>query len=304
MNFFVGVDGGRTRSTVTVTDAQGVELARVTGPAAVPRTAEPLTGSDALVRSITSAMRMAGLAPPATSLCCALAGAGAQLVRETISARLTAAGLASHAVVVTDAEAALQDAFGDGPGLILISGTGSVAWGRGSGGQTARAGGWGRMVGDEGSGFAIGIAALRAVMQAHDRRSPPTMLTERILTAISAKEAPMLVDWSERASKADIAGFAPLVLDAAEHGDAHAVEIVDDAAAALARHVHVLIERLGPWDAAPRLSFGGGLLTRASTLKTAVIRAIGRDDEVVVNQAPLDPARGAGAIARAAVRPA
>jgi glucosamine kinase len=160
------------------------------------------------------------------------------------------------------------------------------------------------MVGDEGSGFAIGIAALRSVMQAHDRRSPPTVLTERILTAVAGGEAPMLVDWSERASKADIAGFAPFVLEAAEQGDALAVAIVDDAASALALHVHVLIERLGPWEATPRLSFGGGLLTRASTLRTAVIGAIGRDDEVVVNQAQLDPARGAGAIARATVRPA
>lgn len=302
MNFFIGVDGGRTRSTVTVTDAQGVELARVTGPAAVPRTAEPLTGSDALVRSITSAMRMAGLAPPASSLCCALAGAGALHVRESIAGRLMAAGLATHAVVVTDAEAALQDAFGNGPGLILISGTGSIAWGRAADGRTARAGGWGRMVGDEGSGFAIGIAALRAVMQAHDNRISATVLTERILDAVGSREAPALVDWSERASKADIAGFAPLVLVAAEEGDGCAAAITDGAAQDLARHVRVLVHGLGPWESTPRLAFGGGLLTRASTLRSAVVRAIERDEAVIVNEAPLDPARGAGAIARTAVR--
>src|SRR5690606_25737159 len=154
---YVGLDGGGTRTTVLVTDAAGAELARVEGEAGIVDAREPAARATVLRELVLRALERAGAAPPAAALCCALAGAGREPGRRALRAALEPLGIARAIRIVGDGEAAFHDAFGAGPGILLIAGTGSIAWGRAADGRTARAGGWGQALGDEGSGYALGL---------------------------------------------------------------------------------------------------------------------------------------------------
>jgi glucosamine kinase len=189
----------------------------------------------------------------------------------------------------------MDDAFGDGPGVLLIAGTGSVAFGRSPAGAFGRCGGWGPVIGDEGSGAWLGRRALSAVAAAADGREPPTALTGAILTAAQVNETSELIVWAAQASQADLATLAPAVLSVADAGDVRAGALVSLAAEELVLHVRTLARQLFVDErAAVPVAFMGGLIARGTPLrkrldqrlKTAVPGA-------QVRQEPVDPARGA-----------
>jgi glucosamine kinase len=197
VSLVVGVDGGATQARALVTDLEGRTRGRATAGAALGRPSEPVAVVPGLLALTRSAVEDAGAELPVAALCCALAGVGRERERDLVERALAGAGVAQRVRVVTDAEAALHDAFRDGPGIVLIAGTGSVAWGRGPDGRVARAGGWGALLGDEGSGYALGLGALRAVLRAHDGRARPTTLTGAVLRETGLNEAAELVRWAE-----------------------------------------------------------------------------------------------------------
>src|SRR5262249_15227764 len=203
--------------------------------------------------------------------------------------------LASEIVMQSDFSIALDDAFGDGPGVLLISGTGSVAFGRGPTGLTARCGGWGPTFGDEGSGAWIGRRALSVVAAASDGREPETALTGAILTAAQVDEPSELVTWASLATPAMLATLAPVVMSVADAGDLRANSIVSLAVEELSLHIRALARKLFVDErAALPVALSGGMLQRGSTLrrrlehrlKSAVPGAQGNAEEVI-------PVRGA-----------
>ena len=298
---YLGLDGGGTNTTVVATDAAGHELARVRGGAGIVNPADPGARAGTLADIARRALDAAGARPPAAALCCALAGAGREAERRAIRDALARLEVAREIHVVGDIEAAFHDAFAAGPGLLVIAGTGSIAWGRGEDGRTARAGGWGHLLGDEGSGYALGLAALRAVVRAHDGRAPATALREHVLDRARVHAPEDLIAWAAAAAKADIAAFAPVVGEAAAAGDAVARALVEQAARDLADHVHALHTRLGPWRGVADVAFAGGLLGRGGPLRepaAAAIRALGLP--LRIREGAVDAARGAAALARAA----
>lgn len=296
---FLGVEGGGTRATALAVTIDGTPLARRTGAPGLVLSTEPLARLPALETLIRDVIAEAGGRPPVASLCCALAGVGRAAVRHAVERALERTGLARAVKLVTDAEAALFDAFEEGPGLLLIAGTGSVAWGRGADGGIARAGGWGVHLGDEGSGYAIGLAGLRAVAHAADGRAGATALTPAILEHAATSDPLELIGWADRASKAEVGALAPVVLAAAE-GDATARAIVDQAAADLAAHVEALVSRLSPWAVSPRVALAGGLLAPGRTYRATVEAAIRvQVPECVTLPVAVDGARGAASLARA-----
>lgn len=298
---YVGLDGGGTRTTVLVTDAAGAELARVEGEAGIVDAREPAARATVLRELVLRALERAGAAPPAAALCCALAGAGREPERRALRAALEPLGIARAIRIVGDGEAAFHDAFGAGPGILLIAGTGSIAWGRAADGRTARAGGWGQALGDEGSGYALGLAGLRAVARAHDGRGPDTALTEALLAATGVGAPEELIGWVARADKAAVAALAPRVAAAAAAGDAVAAAIVRQAAGELAAHVAALHERLGPWPGTVSVAFSGGLLAPGGPLRAVVAAEVCRlGAGLRLREERVDAARGAAALARAA----
>ena len=201
----------------------------------------------------------------------------------------------TRSIVHADATIALEDAFGDGPGILLIAGTGSVAFGRGPTGTFGRCGGWGPMCGDEGGGAWIGRRALSVVTAAADGREPETALTGAVLTAAEVSAVDDLIGWAASAGPAELASLAPAVLLCAESGDLRANAVVSFAAEELVLHVRTLARRLFADErAACPVAFAGGLLDRRSPLRARVEHRLkSAVPGAVIEPRDVVPARGA-----------
>jgi len=297
MSIFMGVDGGGTRSTLLAIDELGTPLARVEGGPALLDPTRPADRAATLGDLAAAALARIGADSPADVLCCALAGARGPVERAALAAALDSRGVARHIHIITDAEAAMHDAFGGGAGILVIAGTGSVVWGTGEGGRQLRVGGWGHLLGDEGSGYALGLAALRELARTVDGRSDARILTELLLPAMGIEGTDKLVRWTAGASKRDVAALAPLVLQA---DDVAARRIVTESAMQLAQQIWTATQRLAPWREGVPLGLSGGLIAPGRPFRAHLLAAL---TDYPASYRPLpgvvDGARGAALVARA-----
>lgn len=148
--------------------------------------------------------------------------------------------------IVSDARSALAGATGCKPGVVIISGTGSIAYGENASGEKARAGGWGWRLGDEGSGYTIGNNALIAALRAYDRSGPETILTDMILNYLGLSQAEDVIDWTYDPMREPrhFAALVPLVKEAENKGDLVATRIMSEAGAQLGSVAQAVIRRL------------------------------------------------------------
>jgi glucosamine kinase len=299
----VGVDGGGSKTHVLVADGRGKELATLTGAASALRPGEVLHSAEIIGALVRDALTLAEHEDRPSALTVGVAGAGREKERRALVRALEGENLAEDVSVVTDAEIALEDAFGDGPGILLISGTGSVAFGRGPTGTLVRCGGWGPDCGDEGSGAWIGRKALSVVTSSHDGREPETRLVGALLTALELEEVEDLIAWAAAATPKDLAALAVPVATLAGERDLRANSICTIAAEELVLHVRTLARQLFVDErAAVPVAVAGGMLQRGSflrrlvehRLKTAVPGSHLHGEDVV-------PARGAVKLARKAL---
>jgi glucosamine kinase len=302
-DWFIGIDGGGTQTRAVALDEDGAELARVQGPAAIADSRHPEAAAVPISQIAWSAAHAAGRELPCTALWAAIAGVGRESVRGPVEKAVQGMGLAHRSGVGTDVEAAFHDAFRKGPGILVISGTGSVACGRNESGKEARVGGWGSLLGDEGSGYAIGLEALRRVARGAEGRGPETGMEKAILTHLGLESPEALVSWTGEAKKADIAALVPLVVDASKDGDGAAVEILVKAVEELGGHVLALLANLGPWSTPPKVALSGGLLGPKGPLRKSMEVTIAAQRLTMVDRDP-DPALGAATLARGLTQPA
>lgn len=300
MTFAIGVDGGGTHARAVILDERGREVGRAEAPGALVSLRAPEAAAEAVAQAVRAAAEAGGVELPGGVLWAGLAGAGHEASRLGVERVLSAAGLARRVHVGTDVEAAFHAAFPEGPGLMLIAGTGSIAWGRGPSGEMCRIGGWGQQLGDEGSGYAIGLKALRAIARAEDGRIAPTTLTDEILRALRLDASVELIPWVASASKAQVAALVPIVARCAEGGDRAAREILDDAMAHLEAHVSALLHRTGPWASRPGLLLSGGVIAPGGSMHSAFVERLARLP-VDVRRDEVDAAIGAAMLARAEV---
>jgi len=271
---FIGIDGGGTRTVAVVIDRSGAELGRVEGGPSLVRRGDPTAGVSLLANLAERALTTAGKAPPARAICFALAGAGREADRIEIAAALQREALTERIRVVTDADAALYDAFENGPGILLIAGTGSIALAQSEREGTTRVGGWGALLGDEGSGYAIGLSALQAAIRAYDLRGPETRLLHALLDELELEGAPDLVDWTARAGKDEIAALSRLVSELANSGDQVADQILTLAVEALIEHIESALCNGSPWSEPPALGLSGGLLEPDGLLRERLLERL------------------------------
>src|SRR5919204_813602 len=292
----VGVDGGGTKTRALLTDEHGERIAEAVGggsavrPQEIERSAGVIAG---VVRDVLEIGERDQVRPRV--LCVGVAGVGREPERQELWDALIAQQLAEEVVVQTDLAIALDDAFGDGPGVLLIAGTGSSAYGRGPTGASARCGGWGPVIGDEGGGAWIGRRALSVVAAASDGREPETALAGAVLTALELSDASELIRWAASANAGMLATLSPIVMRVAEDGDLRANAIVSMAVEELVLHVRALARQLFTDErAAVPVALSGGLLKKGAPfrkrvehrLKTAVPGA-------QVYTGEIDAARGA-----------
>ena len=298
----IGVDGGGSKTRAVLANDRGTQLAEVTGagsavhPLDVQRSAGIIAG---VVRDVLREGKE--LDGTAKVLCVGVAGVGREPERNALRDALMTEHLADDVLVEPDFAVALDDAFGDGTGVLLVSGTGSAAFGRGPTGATARAGGWGVAIGDEGSGAWIGRRALSVVAAAADGREPETALTGAVLTSLGLQDTTQLIPWAASATPAMLATLAPVVLTVAAGGDQRANSIVSLAVEELALHVRALARRLFTDErASVPLALSGGLLTMGSPLRKRLEHRLkSAVPGAHVYTSDIDPARGA---VRAALR--
>ncbi|HXE56786.1 MAG TPA: BadF/BadG/BcrA/BcrD ATPase family protein, partial [Gemmatimonadales bacterium] len=269
----VGADVGGTKTAVAVAE-DGRLLASVVGRGAALKPGRALLAASLVAEVVRQALAEAGRSV-ADVLVVGAAGAGRAADRDELYAALRAERLAERVVVTTDVEIALAAAFGDGPGIVVTAGTGSIAIGRTADGGLRRVGGYGWQMGDEGSGYAIGRAALQAVSRAHDGRGPDTRLSDRLFAPARVGDFDGLVRWAASASPSEVAALAPAVLEAATE-DPVARRIAGDAAAELALLARSLLAHFGPSPAVP-LALGGSLLAPGRPLRRLVEEAL-RDE--------------------------
>ncbi len=292
----VGVDAGGSKTRVVVATSTGDTLAEVVGPAAAMSPGNAEHSATVIAGVVASALASAeqGDRVP-RSLYAGVAGTGRETEQLALQDALTRRELADEVVVETDAEIALADAFGEGAGIILIAGTGSIAFGRSPAGLIARCGGWGIAFGDEGSGAWIGRRALSVVAAAHDGREPETALTGAILTAAQVNEPEQLIPWAIAADKESLAALAPSVIAMAMQDDVRANSVIDMAVEELVLHIRALGKRLFVDDrAAFDVAFTGGLLGRGSLLRKRLERRLKTAvPGANVKAVEIDAARGA-----------
>jgi len=304
----VGIDGGGSKTRAIVADERGSQVVSVEAGGSAVRAGQVEHSAEviaALVRDALAAADMSHVFPKV--VCAGVAGVGRDAERQALWQALASRDLAEEIVVHADATVALDDAFGDGPGVLLIAGTGSVAFGRSPAGTFGRCGGWGPVIGDEGSGAWIGRRALAIVAASVDGREPETALTGAILTAAQVDEPPGLIGWAATATPNMLAELAPAVLSVAASGDLRANSLVSLAVEELTLHVRALARQLFVDErAAIPVALAGGLFDRRSLLrkrfehrlKSAVPGAQVSAEDVV-------PARGAvrGALRYLGVEP-
>jgi N-acetylglucosamine kinase-like BadF-type ATPase len=259
--YYLGVDGGQSGTTAIIAD----ELGRVlgmgrAGPCNHVATADGKSKFiDAIYGSLNAAGAEAGLdwfRVRFASACLGFSGGPADkdaILREIIATeRMT---------VTHDALIALSGATAGQPGLIAIAGTGSIAFGRNASGKTARAGGWGYLFGDEGSGFYITRQSLRAALRSEEGWGPATSLRSVLLEATSATDVDQLLHrlYTPEFPRPRIAALSKLVDEAAENGDETARKILTEAAQQLATLAAAVRGQLFHPGEAACVSYVGGV---------------------------------------------
>jgi N-acetylglucosamine kinase-like BadF-type ATPase len=299
MRYSLGFDGGGTKTECVVLDATGKIIGEGRGGPSNPLRCEFDEAFRSLSEAAAEALKTAGLQTNnMTSVCAGLAGAGRRNVVRPVLDFLAQEFPQAVAQVITDYEIALEAAVGAGPGVVLISGTGSVAYGRNAAGLTARAGGYGPWLGDEGSAFEIGRRAVAAVARTRDQAGPATLLTQTIPAALGCP------DWDEltqRISKNPDEIFPALfsvVAKAAEAEDSAAKEILFTSAIGLGSLAMIVVRRLGMKDQEFSLVKCGGVFGHSRTLDALLDSVVASGAlRAKVSKLKSSPAVGAARIA-------
>ena len=301
--YVFGIDAGGTKTICLLADERGHILAESRGGGANLQAAGELEVEKVLHQVMEEALGERDIRPAA--ICLGIAGVDRDDDAEAVRGIMKRIGFKARALVVNDALIALVAGAGDRPGVVVVSGTGSIAYGRDARGRAARAGGWGYLLGDEGGGFWIGRAALTAVVRQFDGRGPRTVLTEMILAQMGLNSPPQLIHaiYVRGLHRYAIASIAPVVQQASDGGDAVAAEIIDRAAAELAAAAASVILRLDMrGDSFPTVLAGGifrGLPSLIGKVAGRIAEIAPRSD---VRQLTAEPALGAVTLALAAAR--
>ena len=295
-SFYLGIDGGGTKTSCVVGDETRV-LGTATSSGCNPVRHGMHSGSLAVQTAILEACANAKVSPQAIHrTCIGVAGISAPNVAIMLEEAI-AAVVSGDVLVVGDHRIALAAAFGDGPGVVVIAGTGSIAWGRDAQRREVRAGGYGYAVSDEGSGQWIGRTAISHVLRAIDRGDVPYL--HRLILDAWSIDADTLISRANAVPPPDFAALSPLVIQAANAGDSVAVEVLRRAGAELAELASAVIVRLWARNQPIPVAMVGGVFRNSNIVRTCFATLLRNlYPFATVLDTDVDPMLGALALAR------
>jgi glucosamine kinase len=305
---FLGIDGGGSKTSCLIGDETLILGSGSAGGSNPVRVGEA-EACEALATAIRQACTVANVTPSQIKKACVgLAGAARPEIRDPVH-RFVAQLVPGEIEVVGDMVIALEAAFGSGPGVIVIAGTGSIAYGRNPSGQTARVGGWGFAISDEGSGHWIGRTALVAAIRAlsADEIEDETSLLHRLMKSWKVKTFEQLVLTANATPPPDFAGLFPAVLAAADQGDRIALDVLTQAGGELANLASTAIKKLffnespnsGTSSAAISVAMSGGVFSNSALVRQVFYTTLrSQHPFAAVNPGVIDPVRGALELAR------
>jgi len=299
MVFYLGVDAGGSKTEFAVGDEHTILGRASTGSCKVQRVGEEVARA-ALHAGIREACTRARVAPQELARTC-IGMAGASDPKVALLVQRIAQEVVGGAVeVVGDNTIAMEAAFRGTPGVITIAGTGSIVYGRNERGESARAGGWGPVISDEGSAEWIGRRAVAASVRAVDT-GQSTALNKAIMQAWHVATREDIVRLSNAFPRPDFAGLYPHVLHAANAGDAIARDLLMLAGTELAGLTKIVIRRLWPGRHAVRVCVAGGVFTSSTLVRQVFSNALRAErPDVAVSFGHVHPVAGALALARKA----
>ena len=283
-SLLLGLDGGGSHTTALlaqVAAGDGNSAWTILGRGEAGPSNLQAVGADNALRALEDAVTRAFAAAgrercTVASAAFGLAGGDRSADQALIQEWARRVHLAGQVQVSNDAAPLLAAGTPHGWGVALIAGTGSIAYGRSAAGVTARAGGWGYLLGDEGSGYALAMAGLQAVARAADGRGSATALTEELLQHLGLGQPQELIPAVYRGGldRTALAAFAPLILGAADKGDPVALQLVEQAAHELASLVAAVARTLGMASQPLPLAIAGGVILHSLSYQQAVLQGL------------------------------
>jgi N-acetylglucosamine kinase-like BadF-type ATPase len=284
MSLWLGIDGGGSNLRLVLAD----DSLNIIAQSEIAQSANPnIIGWDTSQSLIQTNIKALIEGHQVYGAGIGISGASAEhaesWLRETVSGVLPNI----HLAPASDIEIALVGAHGQRYGILLLAGTGSVAYAINRAGDALQLGGWGYLLGDEGSGYWLGMGALKTFTLAHDGRlEKPSTLTERVRAELGLKNGRAIVEWLYRRQPvpvAEVARLARLVLEEAD--DWQAQILISEAADSLISLVYTAFERLKMYDAP--IAFAGGLLSEANPLSLAVMHGLNLNEFPATRYSPV-----------------
>jgi len=297
VGIFLGIDGGGTKTACLVGDEKSVLGEGASSGSNVLRVGER-KARQAITTAVQQACAAARVLPGSVDRACVGIAGGARPETATIVRQIVAELVSGQIEVVGDMVIAMEAAAGTGPGVVVIAGTGSIAYGRNSAGQTARAGGWGFAISDEGSGSWIGRKAVSAAMRAFDE-GRGTALLEAAIKSWNLNSREELIVTANAQANPDFAGLLGTVVAAAEADDPAAHDVLAEAGAELATLAKIVIRRIFQERENIPVAMSGGVFGNSALVRQVFYNNLRLDfPNAAVNANVVDPVQGALQLAR------
>lgn len=296
--YYAGWDGGGTKTLCRVLYQDGTAPQPFTAGALNPNGTVAGQCEATVADLLRNMAALPGGLDACRMLCIGAAGISNPATRVHLQNALQAGGYHGPVTFTGDQQTALYGALGGPGGIVLIAGTGSICYGQSTDGREARSGGWGHLIDDEGSAYALGRDILRAVVRAADGRAPATALTELVAQRLGAPGVQPVIrfTYAPTTTKKEIAALAPLLDPALQQGDAAAQAIIAHAADELTQMAAAAMQPLGLQTGSMALL--GSVLQKNETLRAAVITRLTAQFPTLTFPEPVgDAADGAAVMA-------
>ncbi len=293
MSWLIGADVGASHIEAAIAEVDAHPKSRVRRAGTIVKPGRIEQAAETIAATIGVLTQDIGVAGAPDCLVVGAAGTHTEVLSSDLGESLRGFFADTQIHITTDGAIALEAAFGDRPGIVVSAGSGSIAYARTPGKDIRRVGGLGPELADEGSGYAIGRAGLRAAARAADGRPPNTTLANSIQIAVGVTNLDELVDWAWEADRPAVARLAETVCSDAMAGDETAQTIVRSAANDLGALVLSLAAHFGEGSSID-VAFSGGVLDPESPVKYELIgRLRERLPAAKVLEMTVDPVLGA-----------